>query len=261
MIRIAMGLEYHGYQYCGWQKQHNGLAVQEVLELALSKVADHLVATVCAGRTDKGVHAVGQVIHFDTWTHRDDSNWLCGVNTYLPADVRVTWIKQVSSDFHARFSAISRRYTYCVYARNMHSALLAQHAVWASEPLNVGKMQQAANYWVGTHDFSAFRSSGCQAKNAVRQMKSIKVLKSKQAYFFKFTANAFLHHMVRYCMGVLLQVGLGKKEVIWAKTLLQSEDRCLNKVLAPAYGLYFMQVEYPVEYKLPIFVEKLGFYC
>ena len=238
LVRIAMGLEYHGRNYCGWQKQGNALSVQAVLELALSKVANHVVVVFCAGRTDKGVHAVGQVVHFDAQVARSEVNWLCGTNANLPLDIRVTWVKSVPMSFHARYSAVSRVYQYVMYTQAISSAIVNNHAVWVSGQLDIDKMQAAANYWVGEHDFSAFRSSGCQSNSPVRCVQQIKVWQTHQFVVCQFTANAFLHHMIRNFMGVLMPIGLGKQEVVWAKTLLLSKNRCLAGVTSPAHGLY-----------------------
>lgn len=251
-MRIALGIEYDGSQFCGWQMQQHGVrTVQQALETALSKVANHPVRVTCAGRTDTGVHAVAQVVHFDTQAQRDARNWVLGCNTNLPSDVNVLWATEVSEAFSARFSAQSRHYRYFILNRNVRSSLMAHRATWVHRPLEADVMHQAAQALIGEHDFSSYRALGCQAKSPVRTIYQLAVQRQGDLIELRLHANAFLHHMVRNIAGVLIAIGQGERPVTWADEILQLRDRTKGGVTAPPDGLYFAQVEYPEQFALP----------
>lgn len=252
MPRIALGVEYLGYAYCGWQKQKDCLGVQAYLEKALSKIACQSVEVFCAGRTDKGVHGLGQVVHFDVDCTRPSDAWVKGTNCHLPPDIRVTWSQEVGQDFHARFSAVGRRYRYVLLNRQMSaSAVFHAQQTWHAHSLDVALMQQAADYLLGEHDFSSFRAAECQAKHPVRTMHSVQISRYGDLVFFDLEANAFLHHMVRNIVGSLLKVGQGLKPVEWMSELLQLRDRTKAAATAPAAGLYLTHIRYPEPYLFP----------
>lgn len=251
-MRIAVGVEYDGRAYKGWQRQRHGVrTVQAVLEAALSQVAAQPVQVVCAGRTDTGVHATGQVVHFDVEVERTTRNWVLGANVNLPADVAVTWAKQMDETFHARFSAISRTYRYLILNRPTRSSLLAGRATWIHKPLDVAPMQLAARALLGTHDFSSYRAIGCQAKSPVRTVHQLGVERDGERITLQVHANAFLHHMIRNIAGVLMAIGRGERSAGWAAEILATRDRTQGGVTAPPDGLYFEQVEYPARYAIP----------
>jgi len=250
-MKIALGIEYDGSSYHGWQRQSGLQTVQEQLENALSVVAAHPVTVSCAGRTDTGVHAIGQVVHFETESQRSERAWVLGTNSNMPNSVTVRWIKFVANDFHARFSALSRRYRYIIYNSPLRPAI-ARHAVtWHYRYLDAERMQQGAQYLLGEHDFTSYRALGCQAKNPVRRITHISVTRSSDLIILDVTANAFLHHMVRNIVGVLINIGAGHQEPIWAQQVLQVKDRTLGGVTAPPYGLYFMEASYPEHFEIP----------
>jgi tRNA pseudouridine38-40 synthase len=245
--RWALAIEYEGTAYHGWQIQRSPqlASVQQVLEAALSTIANSKIAVVCAGRTDKGVHALGQVIHFDTQAARDAQTWVLGTNRYLPPDVRVLWAKPVSSDFHARYSARSRRYVYLINTHPVRPALLRHRVTWHRKPLNLQHMQQAADYLLGEHDFSAYRASDCQAKSPVRCITHLSICQQDpETIVLDIQANAFLHHMVRNIVGVLMKIGVGERSPKWANEVLLSRDRAEGGVTAPPDGLYLHSVVY-----------------
>lgn len=250
-MRIAMGIEYDGTAYHGWQRQKTGTGVQEVLERALSRVADETVEAVCAGRTDSGVHASGQVVHFDTAASRSRRGWLLGANSLLPDDVNVSWAAFVGDDFHARYSATRRTYRYLVLNRLVRSALSRHRAWWVHPHLDVDRMRQAARHLLGEHDFSAFRAAGCQASTPVREVFDIDVERADDWIGITVSANAFLQHMVRNLTGVLVAVGQGEKPPQWAADVLESRDRTAGGVAAPAHGLTLVRVDYPAGFELP----------
>ena len=219
--------------------------MQQRLEEALSVVANHPIEVVCAGRTDTGVHATGQVVHFDTSSKRSERGWLLGANTNLPEDVNVCWVAPVPDDFHARFSATSRSYRYVILNRLQRSALHRHRAWWVYEPLDAQAMHEAAQQLLGQHDFSAFRATGCQAKTAVRDILHISVSRSGDWLTLEVTANAFLQHMVRNITGTLATVGLGEQSVAWVRDVLESRDRKAGGIAAPPHGLTLVGVEYP----------------
>ncbi len=249
--KIALGIEYLGTRFSGWQSQTGLRCVQSELEKVLSKVADEPIAVVCAGRTDTGVHAHGQVVHFETQALRDERSWLLGANTQLPKDISVTWVKPVDSDFHARFSAQSRTYFYQIYNRLARSAVNESRATWVYHPLNEKLMHEAAQALVGEHDFTSFRTSACQANSPVRTLQSIKLVRRDEWIFCTVTANAFLHHMVRNLVGSLMMVGKGERPIAWIDEILHKRDRTIAGPTAPPDGLYLHSVEYPSKFMLP----------
>lgn len=250
-MRLALGIEYDGSAFCGWQRQDEGRTVQACVEEALSFVADHEVRVVCAGRTDTGVHATGQIVHLDTAARRSDKAWVMGVNSRLPNDVRVHWFKQVDEDFHARFSARRRRYRYVILNSRVNSALLCNRCTWEYHDLDEDKMSAAASLLMGEHDFTSFRALACQAKSAIRTIYELKVTRSGRFIFIDVVANAFLHHMVRCIAGVLMRIGRGEAEPSWAGDVLEARDRSLGGKTAAASGLYLVKVDYPDDYPLP----------
>lgn len=249
--RIALGIRYDGSAYHGWQVQEDLLTVQFELERALSRVANHPVNVVCAGRTDAGVHATSQIIHFDTDAERQDHSWVFGANANLPADIRVLWAKPVSLDFHARFSATARRYRYLLYNYNVRPGILRHFVGWYHKPLDEGLMQSAANYLIGEHDFSAYRGAGCQAKHPVRTLQEISIKRQRHLLVIEVQANAFLLHMVRNIVGTLIKIGCGEAPPEWAREVLESRDRQQGGVTIAPNGLYLVSVNYPDEYQLP----------
>ena len=251
-MRIALGIEYDGTSYNGWQRQKTGLGVQQRVEEALSVVANERVEVVCAGRTDTGVHASGQVVHFDTESVRSERGWLLGANTNLPEDISVTWVKPVDQDFHARFSAVERRYRYLILNRLQRSALYRQRAWWVYEPLDETRMQAAAQLLLGEHDFSAFRAAACQANTAVREITDLSISRSGDWLSVDVTANAFLMNMVRNIVGSLATVGLGEQSVEWIGDVLESRDRKKGGATAPPHGLTLVGVEYPDAFGVPV---------
>jgi tRNA pseudouridine38-40 synthase len=250
-IRIALGLEYDGAAFCGWQTQPAGCAIQDVLEAALGRIHGAPVQTVVAGRTDAGVHALAQVVHFDAVNPRPDSAWIRGVNALLPSGVAVLWARQVDSRFHARYAALERSYRYVLLNHAVRPALLSGRVGWLHAWLDVGKMAAAAASLVGEHDFSAFRAAECQARSPVRQLRQASVTRRGDFILFEFSANAFLHHQVRNMVGALVWVGLGRRPPEWVGELLQSRDRSLAAATFPPDGLYLTQVRYDHVWGLP----------
>ncbi len=244
--RIALGIEYKGSRYRGWQRQEAGVpSVQEALERALSKVAAEPVGVICAGRTDAAVHASGQVVHFDTAVERPLKAWVMGTNANLPADISVTWARVMPAHFHARFSAMARRYRYAIYNDPIRPAHLAEEVTWNHRPLDIGRMREAAQVLVGTHDFTSFRAVQCQAKSPVKTMHHVRLLEHGRLIVLDIRGNAFLHHMVRNIAGVLMTIGAGERPIEWAKEVLEARDRRAGGVTAHPYGLYLVRVEYP----------------
>ncbi len=250
-MRIALGIEYDGTSYNGWQRQKSGIGVQQRLEEALSLVADEAIEVTCAGRTDTGVHASGQVVHFDTVAERSDRGWLLGANTNLPDDISVSWVRRVDDEFHARFSATGRSYRYLILNRLQRSALHRQRAWWVHQPLDEARMNEAAQRLVGEHDFSAFRAAGCQAGSARREITHIEVTRNGDWVTLRVSANAFLMHMVRNITGTLAAIGQGEAPVGWISEVLESGDRKIGGVTAPPHGLTLVAVAYPPEYGIP----------
>ncbi len=250
-MRIALGIEYLGTRYCGWQSQPNGCAVQDALESALANIAEHRVVVHCAGRTDTAVHALEQVVHFDTDASRPLSAWVRGTNANLPNDIVVLWAIPVREEFHARFSARSRRYCYILLNRPQRPGLSAHRVGWHHQPLDLDAMRLAAQCFVGTQDFTAFRSSECQAISPVKTLHSFKVERENQHIIFDLRADGFLHHMVRNIIGSLVFVGSARGDASWIESLLQQRDRRLAPPTFSPDGLYFVGVEYDAAWALP----------
>lgn len=252
MKRIALGIEYLGQHYHGWQSQPHGQTVQDHLEAALSNLAGQKISVIAAGRTDRGVHAQGQVLHFDHDTNRPLSAWLRGANSLLPPDIAVLWARDVPAEFHARFSAIARRYRYLLLNRPTRPAILHGKIGWLHAPLDLNAMQEAANYLTGQHDFSSFRASECQAKTPIKTLETIKIEQVDDKFSFEFQADAFLHHMVRNLVGALLHIGQGKRAPEWMKTLLEAKNRSFAPATFMPDGLYLTGVAYPAHFQLPL---------
>ncbi|ETD71692.1 tRNA pseudouridine synthase A [Pelistega indica] len=249
--RMSLGIAYDGQAFNGWQTQPNGNTVQDYLERALTQFTDSPVATICAGRTDTGVHGIGQVVHFDTYANRRLYSWVRGVNALLPPTIRVRWAQEVSDDFHARFSAIARTYVYILRNETHLAPSWVGRAGLDFNSLNIEAMRQAGQYLVGQHDFSSFRSSICQAKSPVRTLELLDIQQQGVFIIFTLKANAFLHHMVRNIIGALVYVGKGRYQPEWIQDLLAQKDR---KFSAPTFmpdGLYLVDVEYPENFHLP----------
>jgi tRNA pseudouridine38-40 synthase len=249
--RWAAGVEYRGTAYSGWQWQGHAPSVQQEVERALSKVADHEVKVVAAGRTDAGVHAYGQVVHFDSQAARAPHAWLFGGNTLLPRDVSLRWVQAVDDSFHARHKALARSYRYVIRAARARSALLDDRAAWLTGALDAPAMHRAAQALVGEHDFSAYRDADCQSPTPVRKVHAISVRGLAEFVVLDVTANAFLHHVVRNIAGVLIAIGQGEQPESWAGVVLAGRQRARGGITAPACGLYFVGPEYPQAYGLP----------
>ncbi len=249
--RIAVGIEYDGSHYHGWQRQPNHDTIANRIEAALSSVANHPVFTVCAGRTDSGVHAVQQIAHFDTHAIRQEKSWIQGANRLLPRDISIRWAAAMPAQFHARFSATSRSYVYIIDNSQSRPALLNNRVTWEYRVLNAEAMHQAAQCLVGTHDFSAFRATGCQAHSPVRSVEYCKASKSNQYIIIQIKANAFLYRMVRNIVGSLLPVGMGYQSIENFARIFESKLRSEAVNTAPAYGLYLSAVSYPEGFNIP----------
>ncbi len=252
MIRIALGIEYDGTHYNGWQRQGDLPTVQSSLELAISKIANHTVNISCAGRTDRSVHATGQVVHFEynNTIPRNINAWTMGVNSMLPDDISVSWAQVVPDDFHARFSALSRRYQYYIYVSPSQRALLNNKAVWVYRDLNIAAMQKACDYLLGEQDFSSFRSSECQSTTPMRNVIAAEIKIIKGFIVLDIKANAFLHHMVRNIVGCLLEIGLNKKPGDWMLEVIKLRDRTQAAKTAGPEGLYLLEVEYDKKFEI-----------
>ena len=250
-MRIAAILEYDGSNYSGWQRQEQIRSVQGIVEEALSRVADEPIQVTVAGRTDAGVHAVGQVIHFDTSAVRSDYSWVRGTNSNLPSDVAILWAGPVQDGFHARYSATGRHYHYIILNRPVRPTYLAQRVTHEYRPLDVQRMQQGARHLLGEHDFTSFRATECQAKSPVRELRALEVLRQDGFIHIRAHANAFLQHMVRNLAGVLMTIGAGEHEPDWAKDVLEARDRKAGGVTAAADGLYLVSVTYPPTAGIP----------
>lgn len=251
-MRIVLGVEYDGSDFRGWQIQDYPVrTVQGCLEQALSKVANFPVKTICAGRTDAGVHAIDQVVHFDTEAQRAERSWILGSNANLPPDISVLWTRSVSESFHARFSALARRYRYVILNRPYRSALQHRRATWYHKPLHAERMTEAALHLLGEHDFTSFRAIGCQAKSPVRVVQVLTVERQGDFIVLEVEANAFLHHMVRNIAGVLMAIGSGERPTQWARDVLEKRNRACGGVTAPAGGLYLTGVRYADKFGIP----------
>ena len=251
-MRCALIIEYDGTEFNGWQRQPTAPSVQQVVERALCRVADQDVKTTCAGRTDSGVHALAQVVHFDTDAQRPARSWRLGANTHLPSTVSVVWAGTVADDFNARFSAVERSYRYLILNRSSRAAISQNRAWSVPRPLDVQRMRRAAPYFLGEHDFSAFRSANCQAKNPIRTVACLEIEAFGEYIVVQISANAFLQNMVRIVTGVLVTVGSGEQEPQWVGELLRHGDRTLGGPTVPACGLCLLQVRYPNEYGIPL---------
>lgn len=250
--RVALAFEYDGRHFHGWQMQKSGVrSVEGELSRAVAKVANHPVDLVCAGRTDAGVHASYQIVHFETASVRNLRSWVMGINTALPEDISVHWAGQGKPDFHARFSAVYRRYRYIIYNHAVRPGIMRGQVSWTFRPLDAGRMHDAAQALVGEHDFSSFRAAGCQSRTPVRFLERISVSRKGDCVVIDVQANAFLHHMVRNIAGALMAVGNGSQPVEWIGRVLNARDRTIAGVTAPADGLYLVDVGYPEAYNIP----------
>jgi len=254
-LRIALGIEYDGTDFLGWQRLRHGQTVQAAVERALSTVAGadpaQPVEVTCAGRTDAGVHARCQVVHFDTEVERSERGWVLGSNSNLPPTVAVRWARVVGAGLHARFSAVARRYRYTILNRPVRPALDGRYVTWERVPLDAAAMHAAAQALVGEHDFTAFRTVACQARSPMRNVQAISIEREGDRVIMEIQANAFLHHMVRNIIGSLLPVGRGERPQGWIPELLEGRDRKRAGPTAPAQGLTFLRPLYPAEYALP----------
>lgn len=250
-IKLALGIEYDGSQYYGWQRQHEVRSIQENLEKALSQVADQPINVFCAGRTDAGVHGTGQVVHFETTARRKDAAWTLGANTHLPPDIAVRWVSPVPDDFHARFSATARRYRYVIYNQRLRPAILGNGITHFYHPLDVEKMQRAGQCLLGENDFTSFRAVQCQSRTPMRNLIHLRVSRHGAYVVVDIKANAFVHHMVRNIVGSLMEIGCGNQAESWMAELLAAKDRKLAAATARAEGLYLVAVDYPDRFALP----------
>jgi len=250
-VRVVLGVSYRGQAYQGWQSQPSGNTVQDKLEGALARFADRPLRTVCAGRTDTGVHALNQVVHLDTEVARTESSWVRGTNCFLPSDIAVQWCKLTDEAFHARYGAIGRRYVYVLLESAVRPAVEAGSVGWSFRPLNADAMRSAVQRLIGEHDFSAFRSSECQAPTPVKTIRAVSIARRGAYWRFEFDANAFLHHMVRNLMGSLLAVGSGARSEAWLVDVLASKDRARAAPTFPADGLYFAGPYYDPVHAIP----------
>ncbi|WP_413284837.1 tRNA pseudouridine(38-40) synthase TruA [Vibrio sp. MA40-2] len=250
-MRIALCVEYNGTNYSGWQRQKHVNSVQQELEKSLSIVAAHPIEVQCAGRTDAGVHGTGQVVHFDTNVVRKMAAWTMGVNANMPKDISVRWAKEVSDDFHARFSATARRYRYIIYNHALRPGIFSSGVSHYHGELNAEKMHQAGQYLLGENDFSSFRAAHCQSRSPWRNIMHVNVSRQGDYVIIDVKANAFVHHMVRNITGSLIAVGRGEQQPEWIEWLLKEKNRALAGATAKADGLYLVDVDYPKEYGLP----------
>ncbi|MEZ9819826.1 tRNA pseudouridine(38-40) synthase TruA [Shewanella sp. 10N.286.45.A1] len=250
-MRVALGIEYDGSRYYGWQRQLDVDSVQGQLEKALSKVANEPITVQCAGRTDTGVHGTGQVVHFDTNAIRKETAWTLGVNVNLPDDIAVRWVKVVDEEFHARFSATARRYRYMIYNHQLRPGILRSGVSHYRGDIDENKMHQAAQLFVGEHDFTSFRALQCQSKTPFREIHEVNVTRQGMYICVDIKANAFLHHMVRNIVGTLLEIGKGNQPKEWVNTLLALKDRSKAAATAQPNGLYLVDVTYPEHFQLP----------
>jgi len=251
VARLALGIEYAGENYCGWQRQSNCVSIQQNVETAISFVANHPVSLVCAGRTDKGVHAIEQVAHFDSTSTRSTRAWIMGSNTRLADDIRIKWVREVDESFHARFSAQGRAYRYIILNSDVRSALLNRRVDWRFGPIDHQKMHDCAQLLVGEHDFSSFRAAGCQSNTPNRNIRWINVSRQENFISIDLEANAFLYHMVRNIAGSLISVGMGSMSCAEFEAVFRARNRNLAEPTAPAAGLYFKRAIYPEQFRFP----------
>ena len=256
--RVALGIEYDGSEYYGFQKQKSTeQTIQGNLENSISKVANHSIKTFCSGRTDAGVHAFMQVVHFDTESRRSTREWVRGINSYLPHDIKVLWSKELDETFHARYSATHRSYLYRILNNQTPSALWSKRSLFIPQKLDIRAMRAASKYLIGEHDFSSFRGSGCQSNSPVRSIEDIKITKQNNFITFELRANAFLLHMVRIIIGTLLMVGKREIKPVEVKNILNEKDRRISGKTVSSSGLYFLGPKYPAKYQLPDFEDNL----
>jgi len=256
--RVALGIEYDGSEYYGFQKQKSTeQTIQGNLENSISKVANHSIKTFCSGRTDAGVHAFMQVVHFDTESRRSTREWVRGINSYLPHDIKVLWSKELDETFHARYSATHRSYLYRILNNQTPSALWSKRSLFVPQKLDIRAMRAASKYLIGEHDFSSFRGSGCQSNSPVRTIENIKITKKNNFITFELRANAFLLHMVRIIIGTLLMVGKREIKPVEMKNILNEKDRRISGKTVSSSGLYFLGPKYPAKYQLPDFEDNL----
>lgn len=253
VTRFVLGLEYDGSDFSGWQRQGENApnTIQQTVEEGLSKIAGDKIATVCAGRTDAGVHATQQVVHFDSFVDRGAKAWTIGVNSQLPRSIRILWVRAVNNDFSARFSAVARRYMYVIRNRDVSSAFLNGKVTHIAQELEVGAMHEAAQALVGEHDFTSFRAAGCQSKSPNRNVEEVSVVRHTDHVIITVVANAFLQHMVRNIVGTLIAVGRGDCPISWVKVVLDQRDRTKAGITSPPHGLYLTGVSYSPECALP----------
>ena len=249
--RYACGVEYDGAEFAGWQVQAHARSVEQVIQQAVERVADHEISLTVAGRTDAGVHALGQIVHFDSTARRSLRGWTFGINSALPSDVSLSFVRPVPGHFHARYSAQTRTYRYLIFNRRERSAIAAARSSWQSRPLDLQRMQRAALHLIGTHDFSAFRSAHCQSRSPIRRLESLTVMQRGPWIEITASANAFLHHMVRNLAGLLIEIGQRGDDPQRAAEVLVARDRRLNAPTAAAQGLYLAEVRYPTAFALP----------
>ncbi|MBI2770105.1 MAG: tRNA pseudouridine(38-40) synthase TruA [Burkholderiales bacterium] len=250
-MRLALGISYNGSAYEGWQSQASGRTVQDRLESALGQFATQPVSTLCAGRTDSGVHGLMQVVHFDTPLQRDESSWVRGTNRFLPPDIAVEWVRPVPDEFHARASAVARRYAYVLLESPVRPSIDAGRVGWAFRPLNGDAMRKAAQHLIGEHDFTSFRASSCQSHTPVKTLRRVEITQRGAYWRFDFEANAFLHHMIRNIMGSLLVVGQGQQPPHWMAQVLAARDRDAASPTFSPDGLYFLGPVYDPKWGLP----------
>ncbi|WP_343192322.1 tRNA pseudouridine(38-40) synthase TruA [Buchnera aphidicola (Formosaphis micheliae)] len=251
-MKFALGVEYNGSKYHGWQYQKKYSSVQEELEKSISRIANHNITTVCAGRTDAGVHSTFQVVHFETSVIRSDYAWTVGVNNYLPKDISILWVKKVPEEFNARYSALSRTYRYIIYNYKFRSSILNNQLFHVYEELNVKNMHQAGQYLIGEHDFTSFRGATCQSSTPYRKVMNLIVFRFNNYIIIEITANSFLYHMVRNIVGCLLEVGRNRKKIEWILMVLNTKDRNkINYTTVKAEGLYLVSIDYPICFDLP----------
>jgi tRNA pseudouridine38-40 synthase len=250
-LRIALGISYNGQAWQGWQSQLSGRTVQDQLEAALSRFADSPISTLCAGRTDAGVHGLGQVVHFDTEVQREAFSWVRGTNACLPTDIAVQWSRFVPDEFHSRASALTRRYAYVLLESVVRPSVEAGRVGWSFRPLSAQPMREAASLLVGEHDFTSFRASSCQALSPVKTLLNISIHQRGPYWRFEFEGNAFLHHMIRNIMGCLLVIGWGQQPAGWMTEVLQARDRDAAAPTFPPDGLYFIGPRYDPKWGLP----------
>ena len=249
--KIACGIEYLGTQYCGWQLQDNNLSIQGVVEAAISRVANESIRVFASGRTDSGVHARGQVLHFITSASRTHSQWREGINTYLPNDINILWVKEMPNDFDARRSALSRTYQYLILNTTSKDVFTFNRVLFIDQELELDLMKGACSHFIGSHNFSSYRASGCQSKNPIRELKVLTIIKKKHLITIECTANAFLHHMVRNIVGTLIDVGLKRVSSDDIPGIIEAQDRSLASKTSAAHGLYLQRVDYPDKFELP----------